>query len=142
MLTILYSTENAKFSFHCPWTDSHRKHSYNRGTHPMHEAGTSTTKTQLNSTRGDQGSRTLNKYQMALRNCKGSKREGTNGTLTCCICICNVDFFTFFFVWTIMVSSIFTKLRLLKLNSQQNVEPEFPQGEHFEKGDLKLVRNF
>lgn len=89
LLTILYSTENAKLS-ELTHVESTTIEEY---MHPTHEAGTSTTKTQLNNTKGDWGYMTQNKYQMALRNCKVNKREGTNGTVTCCVYICNAFFF-------------------------------------------------
>lgn len=65
------------------------------GMHHTPKAGTSTTKTQLNSTGRDQGSRTLNEPQMVLRDCKGNNREGTNGRVACVytwnvcfLCVC------------------------------------------------------
>lgn len=57
-------------------------------------------KTQLRSTRGDQGSRTVKKYQMALRHHKGSKRKTTNGTLThVSALVCQLFFYLSGLLW-------------------------------------------
>lgn len=63
----------------------------------MQEAGISSMKTQLRSTRKDQGSKKEKNYQMALSHCKGSERKGTNGWHidTCCVCICMSTLFFF-----------------------------------------------
>lgn len=77
----------------------------------MQEAGTSTMKTQLTSKRGDRGSRTRKKHQMALRHCKGSKRKGANGTLThvvsafvCQLLFFCLDYYGFKFLYKIKVT--------------------------------------
>lgn len=109
--------------------------------HPTHEAGTSTTKTQLNSTRVDRGSRTLNKYQTALRNFKGNEREGTNGTLTCHVCICNICGFFFFFCLDYYGFKFLYKIKVTEAEFSVRCGTRVPTRGALWKERLKLVRN-
>lgn len=93
VLAFLYSPEMQSFTSTTLWL-THRRAPELRGTHPAHGAGTRSHEKPAE--RGDGVPEAPSKYQMALRIRKGNEREGTNGTLACCIYMSCLLFFFFF----------------------------------------------